>query len=85
MPKITIALNKSEAKQNHDQMAHNLDPQHYLVVYTDGSRINNKIGIAVVVLSQEIMCKAFLGLSHCFTVYLDKLQGIAMALNIALS
>ena len=79
-PKTTIALNKSEAKQNHDQMAHNLDPQCHLVVYTDGSGINDKIGAAAVVPSQGIVCRAFLGPSHCFTVYSGELQGIAMAL-----
>lgn len=66
-------------------MAHNLDPQHHLVVYTDGSGINDKIGAAAVLPSQGIVCKAFLGPSHCFTVYSGELQGIAMALNIALS
>ena len=66
-------------------MAHNLDPQHHLVVYTDGSGISDKIGAAAVVPAQGIVCKAFLGPSHCFTVYSGELQGIAMALNIFLS
>lgn len=84
-PKTTIALNKSEAKQNYNQMAYNLDPQCYLVVYTDGSGINDKIGVAAVIQSWKIVCKAFLGPSHYFTVYLSELQGIAMAFNIFFS
>lgn len=66
-------------------MVHNLDPQRHLIVYTDGSGINDKIGAAAVVPSQGIVCKAFLGPGHCFTVYSGELQGIAMALNIVLS
>ena len=59
-PKTIIALNKSEAKQNHNQMAHNLDPQHHLVVYTDGSGINDKIGAIAV---KELCVKHFLVLA----------------------
>ena len=84
-PKKTIAQDKSEAKQNHDQIALNPDPQHHIIVYTDGSGINGKIGAAAVAPSQGTVCKAFLGPSYCFTVYSGELQGVAMALNIVLS
>ena len=66
-------------------MVHNLDLQRHLVVYTNSSRINDKIEVAAIVPLQKIVCKAFFGPSHCFTVYSGKLQGIAMALNIILS
>lgn len=66
-------------------MAHNLDPQNQLVVYTDGSGIIGKIGETAMALAQRIICKAFLGAYQCFTVYSGELQGIAMALNIILS
>ncbi len=83
--KTTIAPNKSEAKQNHDQLAQNLNSQNHLIIYTDGSGINNKIGEAAVVPTQEIIYKASLGSTQCFTVYSRELQGVAMALNIITS
>ena len=48
---------------------------------TDGSGINGKIGAAVVIPSQNITFKAYLGPAHFFTVYSGELQGIAIALN----
>ena len=60
-PKTIIALNNSEAKETHDQIAHNLDPQNHLVVYTNGSRMNGKIRAAAVVPEPEIIFKPFFG------------------------
>ena len=36
-PKTTIEPNKSEAKQNHDQLAQNHSSQNHLIIYTEGS------------------------------------------------
>ena len=66
-------------------MAHTLDSQNHLILYINDSGINNKIGAAAVFPLQRIICKTFLSPSHCFTVYSEELQGIALALNIILS
>lgn len=66
-------------------MAYNLNLQRHLVVYTNGNMINNKTQATAMVLLQKIIYKVFFGSSHCFIVYLSKLQGIAIALNIILS
>ena len=68
-------LNKSEAKQSHDQLTHNLDSQNHLVVYSNGSGIIDKIGAADVSL-RRIIYKAFFDSSQGFTVYSGELQGI---------
>ena len=58
-----------------------LTTQKQLIVYTDGSGINGKIGAAAVIPSQNATFKAYLGSAHFFTVYSGELQGVAMALN----
>ncbi len=85
LPKATIALNKFEAKENYNQIAHNLDPQNNLVIYTDGNRIKSEMRITAVISAQRIICKALFYSSKCFTIYLSEPQSIVMALNIILS
>ena len=80
-PTTEIASSKHEAKACHDCIIQTHDPQRQLIVYTDGSGINGKIGAAAVIPSQNASFKAYLGSAHFFTVYLGELQGVAMALN----
>lgn len=80
-PLIEIAPSKHEAKASHESIIQAHDPQKQLIVYTDGSGINGKIGAAAVIPSQNITLKAYLGPAHFFTVYSGELQKVAMALN----
>ncbi len=52
--------NKSQAKLNYDQLALYQNPQNHLIIYTNGSVINNKIAAAVVVSLQGIIYKTLL-------------------------
>ncbi len=56
----TFTLNISEAKKNHDQMAHNLDSYNHSVVYTNKVEINSKIRAEAVIPAPKIICKVFL-------------------------
>ena len=72
-PCTKIASSKHEAKISHNNIIRAYDPQKQLIIYTDGSGINGKIGADAVIPSQNIILKAYLGLTHYFTVYLGKL------------
>ena len=80
-PLTEIAPSKHEAKISHDNIIRAHDPQKQLIIYTDGSGMNGKIGAAALIPSQNITLKAYLGPIHYLTVYSGELQGVAMALN----
>ncbi len=80
-PCTEIALSKQEAKTSQDNIIQANDPQKQLIIYTDRSGINGKIGAATFIPSQNIAVKAYLGPTHYFSVYSDELQAVAMALN----
>lgn len=78
-----IARTKAEGREQHDK-ATSMRDQQQLVVYTDGSGINGKIGASAVAPSIGVIRKTFLGPTALYTVYSGELQGIAMALSITL-
>lgn len=80
-PTTEIALSKHEAKTRHNSIIQTHDPQTQLIVYTDGSGINGKIGAAAVIPSQNATLKVYLAPACLFIVYFGELQGVAMALN----
>jgi ribonuclease HI len=53
-----------------------------LLVYTDGSGINNKIGAAAIAPQIGTLRKAFIGEASTSTVYTAELKGIYIALEI---
>jgi ribonuclease HI len=61
------------------------EPLEALIVYTDGSGINSKMGAAAVAPQLEIIRQAFMGDETVSTVYSAELEGIHMALRIAQS
>ncbi len=81
-PKIFIEPGPEQATKRHDAEARS--GQNNLYVYTDGSGINNEIGAAAV--SPMIMNekKAYMGDSNTSTVFTAELQGIRLALTMAL-
>ena len=82
-PKISISRNKDSAKKSHQALLETKRPGQMLI-YTDGSGINNKVGAAAVAPEEGVTMKSFLGTFKCFTVYTAELRGIDMALIIAI-
>ncbi len=70
-----------EVKTSQDNIIRANDPQKQLIIYTNRSGVNGKIGAAAVILLQNIALKAYLGPTHYFSVYSDELQAVAMTLN----
>ena len=83
-PNITISGNSKDAKTSHDVILHTKEDTEMLI-YTDGSGINNKIGAAAVPIQHSVMLKSFLGTFGCHTVYTGELQGVNLALNFAMT
>ena len=54
-----------------------------MLLYTDGSSINQKVGAAAVDAAHNITLKSFLGQALQYTVYSAELRGINLALTIA--
>lgn len=80
-PFTKIAASKREAETCHDNIIQAYNPQKQLIIYTDGSGINGKIGAAAHIPSQNTTLKAYLGPNSLFMVYSGELQGLVMALN----
>lgn len=78
---MKIASSNHEAKECHDRIIQTHDSQKQLIIYTNRSGINGKIGIATVIPSQNATFKAYLSSAHFFTIYSAEMQGVAMALN----
>ncbi len=53
----------------------------YVMIYTDGSGINKKVGAAVVSPDIGLSYRIYLGLSNWFTVYLAELYKVLQALT----
>jgi len=81
-PEIRIALSKGLGMQEHDTAIRNQGGS-CLVLYTDGSCINDKVGAAAVTANGAIIYRAYLGRSSEATVYAAELRGILSALQIA--
>jgi hypothetical protein len=82
-PGIVIAKDKETAKAAHTSLT--ATRGHDLRVYTDGSGINGKIGAAAVAPEVQITRTAYLGRDDTHTVYSAELEGIFMAITIALA
>jgi ribonuclease HI len=80
---VVIAEEIDLAKAAHDAMVQ--EPLGALIVYTDGSGINNKVGAAAVAPQLKIVRQAFMGDETVSTVYSAEIEGIHMALRIAMS
>jgi len=80
-PTVTIEDNAESAKEAHQRILS--ESEALMVVYTDGSGINNKIGAAAVVPRMNIIKQAYMGNEKTSTVYAGELEGIRMALEIA--
>ena len=79
-PEITIHEDRDSAIQAHSKLVQ----EKALVVYTDGSGINGKIGASAVSLFTGVFRSACIGPSEWYTVYFGELYGIYMAMQIAL-
>ena len=78
-PKTTISSNSKAAKDLHDvtrRISENTD----ILIYTDGSGINNKIGAAAVATQYSVKLESYLGTFSSHTVYTGELQGVNLAL-----
>ena len=82
-PTINIPNSKERATQLHNQHLASKPPLE--IVYTDGSRINEKIGSSCVIQGESKAIKKFLGTRTCSTVYMGELQGIQDSLSYTLS
>ena len=81
-PEITIDENAQAATKTHSTVTSELDG--LLPIYTDGSGINGKVGAAAVALQLDVVKQTFMGEENTSTVYAAELQGILMALEIAI-
>ncbi len=80
---IIIASSKERVTQLHDQCLASKTPLQ-IVVYTDGSGINNKIGSSCIIPKKFKVIKKFLGARNRCTIYIGELQGIQDLLSYAL-
>ena len=81
-PRTFIEASAEQAtKKQQEQMANTRD---YLHIYTDGSGINDEIGAAAVSPMLHDTRKAYMGDSTTSTVFAAELQGIRLALIVAL-
>jgi len=78
--KYRIAEDKDIALKEHDEIIK--DPR-LLIVYTDGSAINGKVGAAAVVPSLGIERNSLVGNDTKATVYAAELHGLVLATSIA--
>ena len=83
-PKTVISNNSKEAKELHD-VTILINEATDMLIYTDGSGINDKIGAAAIATQYGVMLKSFLGSFRCHTVYTGELQGVNLALNFAIT
>ena len=81
-PKTYIETSKKQATKKHKEQTANT--QDHLHVYTDGSGINGEIGVAATSPMIQSTMKTYMGDNSTSTVYAAELQGIRLALIIAL-
>ena len=80
---VLISDDKKEGKLNHDITRLNRKQSHQMI-YTDGSGINQKVGVSAVDIDNCIILKSFFGKALHYTVYSAELRGIELALILAL-
>lgn len=78
---ITIASSKNLAIDQHNTIIHNSVSHGLLLIYTDKSGINRKIGASAV--TSAISNQAYLGLDTQYTVFTSELYNIHLTLHIA--
>lgn len=76
-PPTIIHKDKTTAKSAHQHLLKSQPQDENLIVYTDGSGINGKIGAAAV--GPSSTWNSFLGPAESFTVYSAELYGIYLA------
>lgn len=81
-PPTVIHKDKMAAKSAHDHLLNSKSQSENLVIYTDGSGINRKIGAAAV--GPNATWNSFLGPAKSFTVYSAELYGIYLATEMTL-
>lgn len=82
-PPITIHSSKLEAGKSHKRLLKDISRKNsQVLIYTDGSGINEKIGAAAV--GPTTTWSAFLGPIDSFTVYAGELYGISLATKLTL-
>lgn len=80
-PEMHISSSAEIARAKHDQtLSRNLGP----IFYTDGSAVNGKVGAVAIQHGTPATRQTFLGRAPEATVFLAELQGIDMALEMAL-
>ncbi|CAG8977852.1 hypothetical protein HYALB_00011658 [Hymenoscyphus albidus] len=80
-PSISIASDAEMAKTQHKNFLKH--PSNSIFIYTDGSGIDNHIGAAAISPVTRCTKMAYMGNSETSTVYAAELQGIKLALQIA--
>jgi ribonuclease HI len=81
VPVVTIQEDVKTAIEVHNTILSRSND--LLIVYTDGSGINGKIGVAAVILQIGTTRHAYIGTDAISTVYIAELEGIRMALETA--
>ncbi|PVH67450.1 hypothetical protein DL98DRAFT_443594, partial [Cadophora sp. DSE1049] len=80
-PNIHITPNKKRGKKEHDSVVSRLRTL-ALVLYTDGSYINDKVGASAVTADSFITHRLYLSQALEVTVYAAELRRILLALEI---
>lgn len=80
-PEMHIWNSAETARAKHDQI---LSRTFSLIFYTDGSVVNEKVGVIAIQRNSPAIRQTFLGRMPKATVFLAKLQGLQMALEMAL-
>jgi hypothetical protein len=75
-PTAHIALDKKHEKEEHDSVVSRSRPS-ALVLYTDGSCINDKVGASAVTADGSITHRSYLGQASEATVYAAELRGFS--------
>jgi hypothetical protein len=81
-PNIHITPDKKRGREEHDSVI-SRPRTSALVLYTDSSCINDKVGASVVTADGSITHRSYLGQASEVTVYVAELRGILLALQIA--
>jgi ribonuclease HI len=82
VPEVTIHEEPDQAEKSHDDIVQTSYKN--LLLYTDGSGINGKIGAAVIAPQIGAIRRAYMGAANVSTVYAAEFKGVRMAIEIAI-
>ena len=85
-PNIRIRIDKEKKKEavvSHYQALHQAQQRQALIIYTDGSGIDGKIGAAIVATNMNYKARKHLGTNKIYNVFGAELEGIHMATTLA--